>query len=80
MAALTGAAIGGTLGGLTGALIGMGIPEYEAKQYEGKLKGGRCLISVHSENSNESDKARKIFEAAGAEDISSSREPSTARR
>ena len=44
MAALTGAAVGGTLGGVTGALIGMGIPEYEAKRYEGKLKGGHEAI------------------------------------
>ena len=50
MAALSGAALGGTIGGLTGALVGMGIPEFEAKQYEGKVKGGNALISVHSEN------------------------------
>src|SRR6185503_5219435 len=48
MAALTGAAVGGALGGLTGALVGLGIPEYEAKRYEGKIKGGRVLIAVHS--------------------------------
>jgi len=76
MAALTGAAVGGTVGGVTGALIGLGIPEYEAKRYEGKLKGGHALISVHSENSAETDRAKKIFETAGAEDISTSREPS----
>ena len=64
MAALTGAAVGGTVGGLTGALIGMGIPEYEAKRYEGKVKGGNALISVHSEDSAETDRAKKIFEAA----------------
>jgi hypothetical protein len=70
MAALTGAAIGGTVGGLTGALVGMGIPEYEAKRYEGKVKGGNALISAHSENSDETERAKAIFEAAGAEDIS----------
>lgn len=80
MAALTGAAVGGTLGGITGALIGMGIPEYEAKRYEGKIKGGHALISVHSENSAQTDKAKQIFEAAGAEDISTSSEPSTSVR
>ena len=78
MAALSGAALGGTLGGLTGALIGMGIPEYEAKRYEGKLKGGHVLISVHSEDSTETERAKKIFEAAHAEDISTSGEPSVA--
>jgi hypothetical protein len=76
MAALTGAAVGGTIGGLTGALIGMGIPEYEAKRYEGKVKGGAALISVHSEDSAQTERAKKIFEAARAEDISTSGEPS----
>lgn len=80
MAALTGAAVGGTIGGLTGALIGMGIPEYEAKRYEGRVKGGHALISVHSEDSLETERAKEIFEAAGAEDISSAGESSVARR
>ena len=80
MAALTGAAVGGTVGGLTGALIGMGIPEYEARRYETKMKGGHSLISVHSEDSQETEKAKKIFEAAGAEDISTSSEASAGSR
>ena len=80
MAALTGAAVGGTVGGLTGALIGMGIPEYEAKRYEGRVKGGHALISVHSEDATETQRARKIFEDAGAEDISTSSEPSLSGR
>ena len=75
MAALTGAAVGGTVGGLTGALVGMGIPEYEASRYEGKVKGGHALISVHSEDSDETERAKEIFKAASAEDISTSREP-----
>jgi len=70
MAALSGAAAGAALGGLTGALIGMGIPEYEAKRYEGKVKEGNLLISVHAEDSTERDRAKTIFEEAGAEDIS----------
>ena len=74
MAALGGSAVGATVGGLTGALVGLGIPEYEAKQYEGKLREGNILISVHSENSTEADKAKKIFEKAGAEDIASASE------
>jgi hypothetical protein len=76
MAALSGAAVGGAVGGLTGALIGMGIPEFEAKRYEGKVKGGNALISVHSENGKETDRAKEIFKAAGAEDITSSSEAS----
>src|SRR5437867_7883328 len=62
MAALGGAAAGAALGGLTGALIGMGMPEYEAKRYEGKLKEGNLLISVHTDDSNERDRAKTIFE------------------
>ena len=69
MAALSGAAAGAALGGLTGALIGMGIPEYEAKRYEGKIKEGNILISVHADDSTERDRAKAIFERAGAEDI-----------
>ena len=76
MAALAGAGAGAAVGGLTGALIGMGIPEYEAKQYEGKIKGGNILISVHSENSDERTRAKDIFERAGAHDISSTEEES----
>jgi hypothetical protein len=74
MAALSGAAVGGTVGGLTGALVGMGIPEFEAKRYEGRIKSGNILISVHSEDSDETSRAKKIFEQAGAEDISSAGE------
>lgn len=74
MAALSGAAVGGTVGGITGALIGMGIPEFEAKMYEGKVKQGSALISVHSENSDETKRAKDIFEKAGAGDITTAGE------
>jgi len=57
-------------GGLTGALIGMGIPEYEAKRYEGKVKDGNILLSVQTEDSKERDRAKKILEAGGAVDVS----------
>ena len=79
MAALGGAAVGATVGGLTGALVGLGIPEFEAKRYEGKLRQGHILISVHSENSMETDRAKQIFETAGAHDISTSTEASVKR-
>ena len=69
MAALGGAAIGATAGGIAGGLIGMGIPELEAKRYEGKVKAGNILISVHTDDSDEIDRAKEIFETAGAEDI-----------
>jgi hypothetical protein len=82
MAALGGAAVGGTVGGLTGALVGMGIPEFEAKRFEGKVKSGSSLISVHSDNSDETKRAKEIFERAGAKDITTAGEtavPSGAR-
>jgi hypothetical protein len=74
MATLGGAAVGGTVGGITGALIGMGIPELEAKRYEGKIKGGNVLISVHSDSSEETKRAKEIFESSGASDISTGSE------
>jgi uncharacterized membrane protein len=70
MAALSGAAAGAAVGGLSGALIGMGIPEYEAKRYEGKVKDGNILVSVHTEDSTERDRVKEIFTRAGADDIS----------
>jgi hypothetical protein len=76
MTALSGAAIGSAVGGLLGALIGMGIPEYEAKRYEGKLRDGNILISVHSENRAETDRAEKVLMRANAHDISSTSESS----
>lgn len=74
MAALSGAAVGAAVGGITGTLIGLGIPEYEAKRYEGKIRGGNVLISVHSESAEQTRRAKEIFERAGAEDISSTGE------
>jgi uncharacterized protein (TIGR02271 family) len=74
MAALSGGAIGAGVGGLTGALVGLGIPEYEAKRYAGKVKEGGILISVHSESNDETNRAKDIFKEAGAHDISSTGE------
>jgi len=74
MAALSGTAVGAAAGGLTGALIGLGIPEYEAKRYEGRVKEGKILVSVHSDNAEETRRAKEIFERDGAEDISTAGE------
>ena len=74
MAALAGAGAGSMLGGVTGALIGMGIPEYEAKRYEGRVKKGGILLSVHSDDSSWTKKAKAILQETGAEDISSTGE------
>ena len=76
MAALAGAGVGGAVGGFTGALIGMGIPEYEAKRYEGRIKNGGTLLSVHSDNSEWTKRAKEILERTGAQDISSTGEAS----
>lgn len=76
MAALSGAGIGAAVGGIAGALIGMGIPEYEAKRYEGKIKEGNILISVHTEDGDQADHAKDILEHGGAEDISMATETS----
>lgn len=69
MATLSGAAAGAAVGGLTGALIGMGIPEIEAKVYEGKIKDGNILLSVHVDDGDERARAKKILEQAGAKDV-----------
>src|ERR1700737_469089 len=74
MAALRGGGLRAGGGGLTRALIGLGIPEYEAKRYEGKVKEGGSLISVHSENNDETSRAKRIFKEEGAHDISSTGE------
>src|ERR1700692_1907490 len=76
VAALAGGAAGGAAGGITGGLIGMGIPEYEAKRYEGKIKGGNILISVHTEDGTRRTRAKEIFQNNGAEDISDTSEAS----
>jgi hypothetical protein len=69
LAVLSGAAAGAALGGVTGALIGMGIPELEAKQYEGKIKGGNILLSVHVDDGDMQTRAKKILERHGATDV-----------
>jgi hypothetical protein len=74
MAALAGMGVGGTAGGLIGALAGAGIPEYEAKRYQGMLKNGGILISVHCDNSEWTSKAKDILERTGADDVSSTGE------
>ena len=81
MAAIAGSGIGGGLGLLTGALIGFGIPEYEAVHYAERLKEGQnILLSVHTQNSEEVSRAKEIFEKAGAEDIATSSETTVSGR
>lgn len=74
IAALAGVGVGGAVGGFAGALVGMGIPEYEAKRYEGRVKSGGILLSVHCDSSEWVKRAKEILSATGAEDISSTGE------
>jgi hypothetical protein len=76
MAALGGAAVGTAAGGVVGALIGMGIPEFEAKRYDAKIREGNILISVHTEDSKQRDAAKEIFKRLNADDISTGSEAS----
>lgn len=77
IAALAGAGVGGTVGGLAGGLIGLGVPEYEAKKYEGRVKEGGILLSVHADDGAWSRKAKDLLEELGAEDIASTSEESS---
>jgi hypothetical protein len=80
LAALSGAALGGVAGGTTGGLIGLGIPEYEAQQYAGKLKEGNILMCVHVEDSEEAATAREIYSEEQAQSISTGSEASVPNR
>src|SRR5262245_10635404 len=70
LAALSGAAVGGVVGGAGGALVGLGIPEYAAKRFAGKLAAGNILLSVHSDDADRTELAREIFEQFEAQDVS----------
>jgi hypothetical protein len=77
MAGLAGLGVGGAVGGLVGALMGMGIPEYEAKRYEGHVKGGGTLLSVHCDTADEISRAKNILKGTAAQDIASTSEASS---
>ena len=76
MATLAGLGSGGVVGGFVGALVGMGIPEYEAKRYEGRIKEGGILLSVHCDSSDWVKKAKDVLKETGADDVSSTGEAS----
>jgi hypothetical protein len=65
---------GVTLGGLLGALAGSGVPEYEAKRYEGRVRRGGILLSVHCDNSDWAKTAKQILKKTGARDIATAGE------
>jgi hypothetical protein len=79
MGGLAGLGVGGAVGGLIGALVGMGIPEYEAKRYEGRVKDGGVLLSVHCDTSDQITRAKDMLKATGAEDIASAGEATGAK-
>ena len=79
VATLAGLGAGGAVGGLLGALVGMGIPEYEAKRFEGAVKNGGTLVSVHCDYSDEIDTAKRVLKQAGGQDIASSGEEGVSR-
>lgn len=66
IAAFAGGAAGASAGGLLGALVGLGIPEHEAKRYEGEMKKGSVLVAVEAENSDRAKQVREIFESEDA--------------
>jgi hypothetical protein len=74
MGLLGGIGVGTAIGGLTGALIGLGIPEYEARRYEGRIRRGSILLSVHCDNSEWSRTAKHILAKTGAEDVAATGE------
>jgi hypothetical protein len=74
MGGLAGLGVGGAVGGLIGALVGMGIPEYEAKRYEGRVKKGGVLLSVHCDTSEQIKRAKELLKDTGAEDIATAGE------
>jgi hypothetical protein len=78
MAGLAGLGVGGTVGGVTGALIGTGIPEFQAKRYEGRLRKGGTLLSVHCDTDMKVKRAKEVLKATGGEDVSSTGESSVA--
>lgn len=74
MSLLAGLGVGGTIGGVAGTLIGLGVPEYEAKRYEGRVKHGSILLSIHCDNTEWTKRAEDVLRATGAEDISAASE------
>ena len=74
VAGLAGLGVGGAVGGMVGALVGMGIPEYEAKRYEGQVKNGGSLLSVHCDTSDQIKRAKDLLRGSGARDIATTGE------
>lgn len=76
VAALAGAGAVGAVGGIIGGLAGMGVPEYEAKRFEGRIKQGGILMSVHCDDGDWVKRAKDILRRTGAEGVDSASESS----
>lgn len=74
MAMLGGIGVGSAVGGLAGALAGAGIPEYEAKRYEGRVRTGGILLSVHCDDADWARRAARLLKETGADDIATASE------
>jgi len=74
VAALAGAGAVGALGGIIGAMVGLGIPEYEARRYEGRIREGGILLSVHCDSGDWVSRAKQVLVSTGAQDIGSNSE------
>ena len=74
VAALAGAGAAGAVGGITGALIGYGVPEIEAKRYEGRVRKGGILLSVHADDRDWAKRAKDLLVQSGGQDISTADE------
>ena len=69
VATLAGTGAGGAMGGATGVLIGLGIPAYQERRYQGRMRKGGILLSVHADDQEWASKGKQILEQTGAEDI-----------
>jgi hypothetical protein len=74
VAALAGLGAVGAVGGMIGALAGMGMPEYEAKRFEGRIKQGGVLMSVHCDDDDWVKRAKDVLRRTGAEGVDSTPE------
>ncbi|HXP83813.1 MAG TPA: hypothetical protein VN841_03800 [Bryobacteraceae bacterium] len=74
MALLAGVGLGGTVGAVVGALIGVGFPEYEAKRFDGRIKGAGILFSVHCDSFEWMTRAKDLLKKTCAGGIASAPE------
>ncbi|MBC7927624.1 MAG: DUF3341 domain-containing protein [Bryobacteraceae bacterium] len=80
MSMLAGLGAGSVIGGLAGAFAGLGIPEYEAKRYEGRIRSGGALMSIHCADEVSVSRAKEMLLRTGAEDVSVAEEGSVSHR